>query len=149
GIPGVTPPSRGLADAVAPRGGASLPDVHLSSLHVDPRRALVAVVGLLHLGNVVEPADDVRRAEGLAGLDVFAVEFLDEADVAALVAPGLADLRRVEGHAGQPGAGLAVQADLVAADHPLGDLALLALVEEALVGSEVLGEGAGGDRRLF
>src|SRR5689334_10661169 len=91
---------------VCAHASGPLPHTQLPTLHLDPRRALVAVVRLLHLGNVVEPADDVRRAEGFPSLHLSAVQFLDEGDVAALVAPGLGDLGRVEGHAGQPGAGL-------------------------------------------
>src|SRR5438094_953088 len=49
--------------------------------------SLVAVVHVGHLGEVIEPADDVRRPEALAGLDLLAVQLLDEADVAALMAP--------------------------------------------------------------
>src|SRR5262249_42801091 len=67
-----------------------------------------------------------------------AVQLLDKANVAALMAPSLARLRRVEGHAGQPGPGFAVHPDLIGANHPVRDFALLALIEELLIRGEIL-----------
>jgi hypothetical protein len=43
--------------------------------------ALVAIIHLPHLGEVVEPADDVRRAERFASLDLLSVQLLDKSDV--------------------------------------------------------------------
>src|SRR5207247_7123987 len=52
-----------------------------SRLVGDQRRVtLVAVVHLVHLFDGVEVADDVGRAEGLAGLDRLAVDLLDHDD---------------------------------------------------------------------
>src|SRR4051794_36465658 len=126
----------------------ALPSLQLEAVarDDDPARALVGVVRLVHRLDVVEPADQVRRPEAVARLDVAAVKLLNEADVAALVAPRLACLGRVERHAGQPRAGLAVELHLIRADHACGYLPVVALVQELRVGAEVLLELAGRDR---
>src|SRR5262249_40261515 len=100
----------------------------LLPLDAEALLTLVVVARLLHLSHVVEPADRVGRPEGLAGLDLLLVQLLDEADVPSLVAPRLADGRRVERQAAQPRAGFAIDLHLVGADHPLRDLVVLALV---------------------
>src|SRR5262245_62856091 len=64
------------------------------------------------------------------------------------MAPGLADRRRVERHPRQPGARLALELHLIGADHPLRHLAFLALIEELLIGSEVVLELLGGQLAL-
>src|SRR5262245_47992407 len=53
----------------------------------DSLRALVRIVDLFHLRDIVEVADDVGRAERFACLHLLAMQLLDEANVAALVAP--------------------------------------------------------------
>src|SRR4051794_4506379 len=60
--------------------------------------ALVRVVDGVHLVDRIEVADDEGRRERLARLDRAFAEFLDHADIAALVAPGFADHGRLECH---------------------------------------------------
>src|SRR5262249_33518832 len=127
---------------------SSLFDPDLPITNLNPRRPLVPVIRPLHVFNRIKVTDDIRRPEAFAGADAFAVQLFDHADVAALMAPGFDGLRRVEGHAGEPGAGLAVDLDLVGADHPVRNFAFLALIEEAGVGGEVLGELLGGDQAV-
>ena len=102
------------------------------AVELDPADAAVLVGDPVHRRDVVEPADDVGRPEGLAGLHRPAVQFLDEADVAALVAPRLGHRRGVERHAGQPRPRLAVELHLIGPDHPLGNPCRPAPVEELL-----------------
>src|SRR5262249_51312222 len=75
--------------------------------------------------------------EALARLDALAVQLLDEAHVAALMAPGFRNRPRVECHACQPRTRLALHFHLVGADHALRHLARLALIEVLLVRPEV------------
>src|SRR5579884_3060198 len=89
----------------------------LPALDIDSRRSLILIVRLLHLGDAVEPADHVGGAEAFTGLYVAPVQLLDEADVAALVAPGLGDFRRVERHPNEPRTRFAVQLHLITPDH--------------------------------
>src|SRR4051812_6416658 len=65
----------------------------LPSVGVDlqGRVAGVAVVDRVHLFDRVEVADDVGGGEAFARLDRSAADFLDHADVAALVTPGFGD----------------------------------------------------------
>ena len=104
------------------------------------------VVDRVHLLDAVEPADDVGRGQILASLDAAAADLLDEADVAALVAPRLVDDGRIQRHPRQPGTGTAVHPVLLGADHPLGNLPLPTLVEELAVRRKVLEELAGRKR---
>src|SRR5262249_55497103 len=91
-------------------------------------------------GDIVEKADDVGRAEALAGNHPPAVKLLDETDVAALVAPCLRDLGWVERHARQPGTRFAVYFDLVGPDHAAGRFGLGPLIKELIVRSKFLGK---------
>src|SRR5438132_6456886 len=104
-------------------------------------------VNLLHVLDGIKEPNDKGSAERLARLDGPAAELLNQADVAALVAPGLGNHRRVKRHAGQPGAVLAGPwiAKVVSADKPLRSLALSTHVGELLVGRKILQEFAGGD----
>ena len=66
-----------------------------------------------------------------------AAEFLDQADVAALMAPCLIHVLGTQGHAGEPGAvSAAGEGNLVGADEPLGQGPLAAAVEEAPSGAK-------------
>src|SRR5438552_3098047 len=47
----------------------------------------VAVKHFFHLGDIVKVPHDVSRSEAVAGLYIFPVQFLDEADITALMAP--------------------------------------------------------------
>src|SRR5438105_11411194 len=81
------------------------PDCQLPAgfIHFQPGEALVLVVDLLHLLHGIEVADDERGAERLARLHrVRWADFLDEADVADVVAPSLMRAGRVERHAREP-----------------------------------------------
>src|SRR6185437_352817 len=100
----------------------------LSSVDFYSARSFELVIGLLHLWDVVEPADDVGGTERLAGVNMPAVHLLDHADVAALVAPGFAHFGRVQRHAGQPWAGLVTKRHLIGTDHPLRDRIVVALI---------------------
>ena len=62
----------------------------------------VEVVGFFHLFDRIEVTDDEGGTEGLAGFDRAAAEFLDHADIAALVASGFGDDRGRERHSGEP-----------------------------------------------
>src|SRR3954471_4558877 len=105
------------------------------------------VVGSVHGVDVVEPADQVAGAEGIAGPGGTPSQLLDHADVAPLVAPGLVHVVGVERHPGEPGAGLPVRAvaDLVGPDEPIGAGLDASTVEEAIVRSEVVREFGRGE----
>src|SRR4051812_17409977 len=70
--------------------------------------AAMRVIGPMHGVDVVEPADQVAGAEGIAGPGGTTPQLLDHADVAPLVAPGLVHVVGVERHPGEPGAALPV-----------------------------------------
>src|SRR5437870_3859666 len=110
--------------------------------------AAILIKGAFHGRDVVEVADEVDRPEGFAALDALAVQLLNEADVAALVAPGFGDRPRVERHARQPRPWLAIDFDVVSADHALGGLIPAALIEKPGIGREILRELRGRDRAL-
>src|SRR5262245_11870992 len=111
-LPTYRPGDRNGISVAGPAGG-----FHPALLHQPPARgvrgepgvALVAIVHLVHLVDRVEVADDVRRAERLAGLDRFAVDLLDHHDdpPGSLAAPSLVHDRRIERQPGQPRAVLA------------------------------------------
>src|SRR6185437_1348130 len=110
----------------------------LSFVEDDRAFAFVAVVDRLHLRDVVEPADDVRRSERVAGLHLLAVQLLNEADVAALMAPRFRHLGRIERHPRQPRTGFAIAFHLIGPDHSLGNLAVLPLIQILRIGTEIV-----------
>ena len=81
----------------------------------------------------------------MARLDGTAAEFLDQADIATLVAPRLGNHAWIECHAGQPGtvlAGLWIT-NVVRANKPLRDFPLLADIGELFIGRKIVQERAG------
>src|SRR5262245_13223210 len=70
--------------------------------------AFVLVADLFDGGDVVKPTDGVGCSECLASFDLAPMHFLDEAHVAALVAPGLRDHFGIKRRTCQPRTWLAV-----------------------------------------
>lgn len=95
--------------------------------------AVIGVVGVFHFSDAVEVADEVYGIDPLSGFDGMAAELFDKADIVALMAPGLVHDGRIEGHSGQPDAGL----QLHRADHPFGDVFVVSTIEETGVGGKV------------
>jgi hypothetical protein len=103
----------------------------------------VAVIYLFHLLDCIEPTNEVRGPEWLPRLYFAAMQFLDNANLAALMTPRHRDGARFEGHPDQPRTRHVLQFDLVTPNHPLRNLACLAHIEIALIWPEILGKGLG------
>src|SRR4029434_199245 len=73
-------------------------------IHFKTRVASVAIVNFFHFFDGIKEADDEGRAKGFPRPYRSAAEFLDQANVTALVTPALIDHRRVERHSREPGA---------------------------------------------
>src|SRR5438132_7975683 len=117
----------------------------LTALNDGSTFSSVAVIQLLHTLDRIKIANHISCAKAVPRLHLLSVQFLDHAHVAALVAPGFRDFRRIERHPCYPGTGLAVHLDLIGANHALGNGCRFALVEITLVWSEVLVEFGGGN----
>ena len=66
----------------------------------DPACTFVTIIRFLHRRNVLEVTDNVSRAERLARFDFTSVQFLNETDVTALMAPRFDSDGRIERHPG-------------------------------------------------
>ena len=61
--------------------------------HFDTCAAGISIVNLFHFFDRIEKTDDEGRAKGFARSDGSAANFLDQANITALMAPGLAESR--------------------------------------------------------
>src|SRR6516165_2218766 len=110
--------------------------------HLQSAVSGVLVANGVHLVDRIEEADDEGGAERFARFDGPAPEFLDHADVPALVAPRFRDDIGLQRHPRQPRAVFARLrvAQMAGADEPLRDFVAAASVVELFVGREVLEE---------
>src|SRR5262249_7222278 len=129
---------------LAPRRRADcLLQPKLAGLDSQNMSPFVAVKHFFHLGDIIKVPHDVSRSEVVAGLYIFPVQFLDEADITALMAPRLRYLGRVQSHARQPRSWLARDLDLVGSNHPFRNLVVFSLIKVLGIGPKILGKHSG------
>ena len=71
--------------------------------HFKTSVAGITIVNSFHFFDRIKKTDDEGRAKGFPRSDGSAAEFLDQANITALVTPGLIDHRRVERPSREPG----------------------------------------------
>jgi hypothetical protein len=100
---------------------------------------------LFHLVNIVKITDQVDSAETFARSHFPTANFLNEADITALVTPSLVNRWWVQSHPRKPD----TVPQLVGSDELLRHFAIFTAVKEALIGSEIFNESAGRDEAVI
>src|SRR5258707_4440656 len=75
----------------------------LTLTYGDRVRPAMAIVDFLHPRDVIKEPHNIGRPKALAGFHLFLMQFFDETDVTALMAPDLRYLRGIQCHPCQSG----------------------------------------------
>src|SRR5439155_16841964 len=115
--------------------------------HFKTSVAGVTIIDFFHFFDRIKEADDEGGAKGFSGSDRSAAEFLDQANITALVTPSLIDHRRVERHSREPrtfASGFRI-AEVISTKKPFGHRINAAPIIGFLVRREVFEELARGN----